>query len=89
MVPSDSMEDSVQKTRRCPWIQPQNLKNIAAELQKKVASFCLETLEFFGPNCNENDVYNVLFKVRIVPSDSVEDCDYKTWEDVHGFSLKT
>ena len=33
----------------------------------------LEKLEFLGQNCNENDVYNVAFKVRMVPSDSMED----------------
>ena len=32
-----------------------------------------EKLEFLGQNCNENDVYNVVFMVRMVPSDSMED----------------
>ena len=36
-------------------------------------SFCLETLEFLGPNCNENEVYNVAFIQGMVPSDSIED----------------
>ena len=30
-------------------------------------------LDFLGPNCNENDVYDVAFKIRMVPSDSIED----------------
>ena len=37
-----------------------------------------EKLEFVGQNCNENDVYNVAFKVSMVPSDSMEDYVQKT-----------
>ena len=37
-----------------------------------------EKLEFLGQYCNENDVYNVAFKVRMVPSDSMEDSVQKT-----------
>ena len=34
---------------------------------------CLKSWNLLGQNCNENDVYNVAFKVRMVPSDSMED----------------
>ena len=30
------------------------------------------SLDFLGPNCNENDVHNLAFKIRMV-SDSIED----------------
>ena len=40
---------------------------------KNRTSFCLEMLEFLGPNCNENEVYNVAFMREMFPSESIED----------------
>ena len=53
----------------------QNLKKIVAKLQKKIArnQFLSGNVRILGPNCNENDVYSVAFKVRMVPSNSMED----------------
>ena len=43
--------------------------DLASELQQNSSGIT----EHLGPICNENDVHNVAFKLRIIPSDSIED----------------
>ena len=71
---------------------PMDLASQKSELEKNycgvtekiaVNQFLSGNVRILGPNCNENDVYSMAFKVRMVPSDSMEESVQKktgcTW----------